>query len=81
MRMKYIALGVRGDDSGFSYQRPLEATPPSREQFLHFQAHLGRLMQESGFLTQPHARTEEQLQALLPAPNLVVKSFRYCAVC
>ncbi|MBL1268185.1 MAG: RNA methyltransferase [Halomonas sp.] len=54
----------KGEESGFAYQRPLEATPPSREQFLHFQAHLGRLMQESGFLTQPHARTEEQLQAL-----------------
>lgn len=52
------------DTSDFSYQRPLEATPPSREQFLYFQEHLGRLMQQSGFLTQPHARTEEQLQAL-----------------
>ncbi|MFB9867804.1 RNA methyltransferase [Vreelandella sulfidaeris] len=51
-------------DSGFTYQRPLDATPPSREQFQHFEAHLGRLMQQSGFLTQPHARTEEQLQAL-----------------
>ncbi|MGP9797412.1 RNA methyltransferase [Halomonas sp. 86] len=48
----------------FTYQRPLDATPPSREQFVHFQDHLGRLMQQSGFLTQPHARTEEQLQAL-----------------
>ncbi len=54
----------RRDDSHFMYQRPLEATPPSREQFVHFQDHLGRLMQQSGFLTQPHARTEEQLQAL-----------------
>lgn len=52
------------DDSHFMYQRPLEATPPNREQFVHFQEHLGRLMQQSGFLTQPHARTEEQLQAL-----------------
>ncbi|MGO2391405.1 MULTISPECIES: RNA methyltransferase [unclassified Halomonas] len=51
-------------DNDFAYQRPLEAIPPSREQFLHFQAHLGELMQKSGFLTQPHARTEEQLQAL-----------------
>ncbi|MGM0831445.1 RNA methyltransferase [Halomonas qinghailakensis] len=54
----------RRDDSAFIYQRPIEATLPSREQFLHFQDHLGRLMQQSGFLTQPHARTEEQLQAL-----------------
>nr|WP_264477801.1 RNA methyltransferase [Halomonas malpeensis] len=51
-------------ESAFAYQRPVEATPPSREQFAHFQAHLGRLMHQSGFLTQPHARTEEQLQAL-----------------
>ncbi|KHJ51599.1 RNA methyltransferase [Halomonas hydrothermalis] len=54
----------RRDDSDFVYQRPLEAAPPSREQFGYFQEHLGRLMHESGFLTQPHARTEEQLQAL-----------------
>lgn len=54
----------RRDDSDFVYQRPLEAVPPSREQFGYFQEHLGRLMHESGFLTQPHARTEEQLQAL-----------------
>lgn len=52
------------DSSDFAYHRPLEATPPSREQFIYFQEHLGRLMQQSGFLTQPHARTEEQLQAL-----------------
>lgn len=52
------------DSSDFAYQRPLEATPPSREQFIYFQEHLGRLMQQSGFLTQPHARTEDQLQAL-----------------
>jgi len=54
----------RRDDSDFVYQRPLESAPPSREQFGYFQEHLGRLMHESGFLTQPHARTEEQLQAL-----------------
>ncbi|WP_447957938.1 RNA methyltransferase [Vreelandella sp. EE7] len=50
--------------SDFSYQRPLEATPPTREQLDYFQDHLGRLMRQSGFLTQPHARTEEQLQML-----------------
>ena len=33
----------------FTYQRPLDATPPSREQFVHFQDHLGRLMQQSRF--------------------------------
>ncbi|MFI0471206.1 RNA methyltransferase [Halomonas sp. HMF6819] len=54
----------RRPQSGFAYQRPVEATPPTREQLDHFQAHLGRLMRESGFLTQPHARTEEQLQTL-----------------
>lgn len=52
------------DDSDYTYQQPTETTPPSREQFMHFQEHLGRLMQQSGFITQPHARTEEQLQAL-----------------
>ncbi|WP_252108897.1 MULTISPECIES: TrmJ/YjtD family RNA methyltransferase [unclassified Halomonas] len=54
----------RRPQSGFAYQRPVEATPPTREQLDHFQAHLGRLMRESGFLTQPHARTEEQLKTL-----------------
>lgn len=60
----------RRDDSDFVYQRPLEAAPPSREQFGYFQEHLGRLMHESGFLTQPHARTEEQLQALFSRAQL-----------
>ncbi|MFN2409119.1 MAG: RNA methyltransferase [Halomonas sp.] len=54
----------RRDDSHYVYQQATETTPPSREQFMHFQEHLGRLMQQSGFITQPHARTEEQLQAL-----------------
>ncbi|MCA0976419.1 RNA methyltransferase [Halomonas denitrificans] len=40
------------------------ATPPTREQVGHFQSHLSRVMQRSGFITQPHAKTEEQLQAL-----------------
>ncbi|GAA3908512.1 tRNA (cytosine(32)/uridine(32)-2'-O)-methyltransferase TrmJ [Halomonas cibimaris] len=50
--------------SSFIYQTPGEATPPTREQFSHFQRHLHDVMQKSGFLSQPHARTEEQLQAL-----------------
>ncbi|XGA78749.1 TrmJ/YjtD family RNA methyltransferase [Halomonas sp. CH40] len=54
----------RRADSGFVYQTPSEAIPPTREQFGHFQDHLSQVMQRSGFLTQPHARTEEQLQAL-----------------
>ncbi|MCG6658979.1 RNA methyltransferase [Halomonas campisalis] len=47
--------------------RPARPTPerqPTREQLDHFHAHLARVMQASGFLTQPHARTESQLQAL-----------------
>ncbi|GAB2726102.1 RNA methyltransferase [Halomonas garicola] len=52
------------EDSGFIYQTPTQATPPTREQFGHFQRHLHEVMEKSGFLTQPHARTEEQLQAL-----------------
>ncbi|MYL24367.1 TrmJ/YjtD family RNA methyltransferase [Halomonas alkaliantarctica] len=51
-------------DSGFVYQAPSESTPPSREQFGYFQQHLSQVMHKSGFITQPHARTEEQLQAL-----------------
>ncbi|MDR5898398.1 RNA methyltransferase [Halomonas vilamensis] len=51
-------------DSGFTYQTPTQATPPSREQFGYFQDHLHQVMHKSGFITQPHARTEEQLQAL-----------------
>lgn len=37
---------------------------PSREQINQFHIHLSRIMRNSGFLNQPHARTEEQLQAL-----------------
>ncbi|MCC5883943.1 MAG: RNA methyltransferase [Halomonas sp.] len=44
--------------------RPAEERQPTREQMGHFNEHLGRVMQASGFLTQPHARTEAQLQAL-----------------
>ncbi|MEQ5767611.1 RNA methyltransferase [Halomonas sp. H33-56] len=43
---------------------PSRLRQPTREQVAHFQAHLGRVMRDSGFITQPHARTEEQLQAL-----------------
>jgi len=49
--------------SGYRPQRPEEERPPSREQLGHFHDHLARVMQGSGFLTQPHARTEAQLQA------------------
>ncbi|WP_253443174.1 RNA methyltransferase [Halomonas sp. Y3] len=50
--------------SGYLPQRPEEERAPSREQLGHFHDHLTRVMRESGFLTQPHARTEVQLQAL-----------------
>lgn len=51
-------------DSGFQAARPAQDRQPTREQLGHFHDHLSRLMQASGFITQPHARTEEQLQAL-----------------
>lgn len=54
----------RRPDSGFVHQTPSHDRPPTREQLAHFHAHLSRVMQASGFLTQPHARTEAQLQAL-----------------
>ncbi|ALM52846.1 RNA methyltransferase [Halomonas huangheensis] len=44
--------------------RTAEERSPTREQMIHFQEHLSRIMQRSGFITQPHARTEAQLQAL-----------------
>lgn len=44
--------------------RPAEERQPTREQLTHFHDHLSRVMQASGFLTQPHARTEAQLQSL-----------------
>ncbi len=50
--------------SGHMPARPAPEQPPTREQLAHFQAHLSRVMHGSGFLTQPHARTEAQLQAL-----------------
>ncbi|WP_287124640.1 TrmJ/YjtD family RNA methyltransferase [Chromohalobacter sp.] len=42
-------------------------TPPSlptRDQMAHFEAHLHEALMTSGFLTQPHARTEDHLRAL-----------------
>ncbi|SDG01738.1 tRNA (cytidine32/uridine32-2'-O)-methyltransferase [Onishia taeanensis] len=54
----------RRPESGYHPTRPTGEKLPSREQLDHFHAHLGRVMQASGFLTQPHARTEAQLQAL-----------------
>lgn len=51
-------------ESEYRPPRPAEERQPTREQMAHFQEHLSRVMQVSGFLTQPHARTEAQLQAL-----------------
>lgn len=53
-----------GTDSIATSATPPKLRQPTREQVAHFQAHLGRVMRDSGFITQPHARTEEQLQAL-----------------
>lgn len=50
--------------SGYRPTLPSEERKPNREQLDHFHDHLARVMQASGFLTQPHARTEAQLQAL-----------------
>lgn len=51
-------------ESEYRSPRPAEERQPTREQIAHFQEHLSRVMQASGFLTQPHASTEAQLQAL-----------------
>ncbi|MDR5866100.1 RNA methyltransferase [Halomonas koreensis] len=50
--------------SGLHAPRPARDRRPTREQLGHFHDHLARVMHASGFITQPHARTEEQLQAL-----------------
>ncbi|MDI5890672.1 RNA methyltransferase [Halomonas rhizosphaerae] len=54
----------RRPDSGYRSPRPAQERQPTREQLGHFQAHLSRVMQRSGFINQPHARTEDQLEAL-----------------
>ncbi|QTF90959.1 RNA methyltransferase [Halomonas sp. BM-2019] len=51
-------------ESGYHPLRPEQERAPSREQLGHFHDHLARVMRHSGFLTQPHAQTEAQLQAL-----------------
>ncbi|GHC21665.1 RNA methyltransferase [Aidingimonas halophila] len=51
-------------DSGYQTPRPSTGPLPTRQQLDYFHAHLSRVMHASGFLTQPHARTEQQLQAL-----------------
>lgn len=54
----------RRPESGYRPALPAEDRQPSREQLGYFHDHLARVMRRSGFLTQPHARTEAQLQAL-----------------
>ncbi|PMR72603.1 RNA methyltransferase [Billgrantia endophytica] len=51
-------------ENHFQQPRPAGERQPTREQLGHFHDHLSRVMRQSGFLTQPHARTEAQLQAL-----------------
>ncbi|SHF16570.1 tRNA (cytidine32/uridine32-2'-O)-methyltransferase [Modicisalibacter ilicicola DSM 19980] len=41
-----------------------QASLPDQQQLAHFHDHLHRVMTDIGFLTQPHARTEEHLRAL-----------------
>nr|WP_299240230.1 RNA methyltransferase [uncultured Halomonas sp.] len=41
-----------------------QAALPDQQQLVHFHDHLHRVMKDVGFLTQPHARTEEHLHAL-----------------
>ncbi|APE29579.1 RNA methyltransferase [Halomonas aestuarii] len=54
----------RRPDSGYRPALPATERQPTREQLDHFHDHLSRVMQHSGFITQPHARTEAHLQAL-----------------
>ncbi|PRY70696.1 RNA methyltransferase [Halomonas ventosae] len=54
----------RHPDSGYRPSRPVQERQPTREQLGHFHDHLRRVMRHSGFITQPHARTEDQLEAL-----------------
>jgi tRNA (cytidine32/uridine32-2'-O)-methyltransferase len=54
----------RRPDSGYHPALPATERQPTREQLGHFHDHLGRVMHRSGFITQPHARTEAHLQTL-----------------
>lgn len=67
--VQVLAHEVRREWRRLIPEMPVQVTaghdlPPTREQWRHFQQHLHDVMNRSGFLTQPHARTEEQLQAL-----------------
>jgi tRNA (cytidine32/uridine32-2'-O)-methyltransferase len=51
-------------ENGYHPPRAPMDRQPTQAQLAHFHDHLGRVMRQSGFLTQPHAQTEAQLQAL-----------------
>lgn len=51
-------------ESTFRSATPRTDPLPTQQQVDHFQAHLHRVMEHVGFLTQPHARTEDHLRAL-----------------
>ena len=51
-------------DSGFQHAAPRHEPLPTQEQLGHFHEHLHNVMERVGFLTQPHARTEDHLRAL-----------------
>ncbi|SFI19851.1 RNA methyltransferase [Modicisalibacter xianhensis] len=51
-------------DSGFNTASPRSAPLPTQQQMSQFHEHLHRVMEDVGFLTQPHARTEDHLHAL-----------------
>lgn len=52
-------------DSDFRQAVPRHDPLPTQQQLTHFHDHLHRVMQDVGFLTQPHARTEDHLRALI----------------
>ncbi len=51
-------------DSHFHHATTRHAPLPTQQQLAHFHDHLHRVMQDVGFLTQPHAKTEDHLHAL-----------------
>lgn len=50
--------------SDFRQTTPRSEPLPTQQQLTHFYDHLHRVMQGVGFLTQPHARTEDHMRAL-----------------
>lgn len=54
----------RRPESGFKTASPRSTPLPTQHQMSQFHDHLHRVMENIGFLTQPHARTEDHLHAL-----------------